>query len=260
MGAEGECGPHVCVLTCREDSDEPAIVTQKIDYTDFPLGAHQAVRRGRTVVAAGGALDMKTEPTKSADAFTLARESTDSGRRTPRVVETGKIEAAACCSRERIVWRGRKTFGTLMGRRVRREMPTCCGRKAANGSTSASPADGGSVAAVPFAARRPRLPGRRRLPREGPWTFACGTSNLTTSLAENRRLKQPSTRLLRLARPFLPEVPKDGVGLLGSPENPRNHLDRAAFRGGPLAMPVHGPQPRRRGRNFLALFAGHIRS
>lgn len=37
---------------------------------------------------------MKTEPTKP-DAFALARESTDSGRRAPRVVETGKSKQGA---------------------------------------------------------------------------------------------------------------------------------------------------------------------
>lgn len=28
---------HSCVLTCRTDTDRPAIITQEIEYTDFPL-------------------------------------------------------------------------------------------------------------------------------------------------------------------------------------------------------------------------------
>ena len=28
---------HEGVVTCREDSDQPAVITQKIEYTDFPL-------------------------------------------------------------------------------------------------------------------------------------------------------------------------------------------------------------------------------
>ena len=29
---------HKCVLTMKEDSDCPVLVTQKIEYTDFPIG------------------------------------------------------------------------------------------------------------------------------------------------------------------------------------------------------------------------------
>lgn len=34
---EGEDSGHYAILTCRKDSGLPAVVTQKIEFTDFPL-------------------------------------------------------------------------------------------------------------------------------------------------------------------------------------------------------------------------------
>lgn len=41
---------HTCVLTCREDSDEKPVITQRIEYTDFPLASIKLYVEDRVIL------------------------------------------------------------------------------------------------------------------------------------------------------------------------------------------------------------------
>jgi hypothetical protein len=41
---------HTSVLTCREDSDEKPVITQRIEYTDFPLASIKLYVEDRVIL------------------------------------------------------------------------------------------------------------------------------------------------------------------------------------------------------------------